>query len=79
MEPKAAQPRHSEAATAQPLIGKGWVQGVALVMIFGFLVMGAGPPGRPQATGDGTRSRGRAGTPRSEVLQDIASAVNDRR
>ena len=27
-------------STNQPLIGKGWVQGVALVMIFGFFVMG---------------------------------------
>ncbi|OBF34409.1 nitric oxide reductase [Mycolicibacterium peregrinum] len=27
-------------STSQPLIGKGWVQGVALVMIFGFFVMG---------------------------------------
>ena len=26
--------------SAQPLVGKGWIQGVALVMIFGFLVMG---------------------------------------
>ena len=26
--------------SAQPLLGKGWIQGVALVMIFGFLVMG---------------------------------------
>jgi nitric oxide reductase subunit B len=28
------------SATSEPLIGRGWVQGVALVMIFGFLVMG---------------------------------------
>lgn len=27
-------------STSQPLIGKGWVQGVAVVMIFGFFVMG---------------------------------------
>lgn len=27
-------------STSQPLIGKGWVQGVALVMIFGFFIMG---------------------------------------
>lgn len=27
-------------ANAEPLIGKGWVQGVALVLIFGFLVLG---------------------------------------
>lgn len=26
--------------SSRPLIGKGWIQGVALVMIFGFLVMG---------------------------------------
>jgi hypothetical protein len=35
----AASPR-SDAATSTPLISKGWVQVVALVMIFGFLVMG---------------------------------------
>ncbi|OBB84767.1 nitric-oxide reductase large subunit [Mycolicibacterium peregrinum] len=29
-----------EESTSQPLIGKGWVQGVALVMIFGFFIMG---------------------------------------
>ncbi len=28
------------AQSSQPLVGKGWIQGVALVMIFGFLVMG---------------------------------------
>lgn len=26
--------------SSQPLLGRGWVQGVALVMVFGFLVMG---------------------------------------
>ncbi|WP_165849642.1 hypothetical protein [Mycobacterium uberis] len=40
MEPKAAQSRHLKPATAQPLIGKGRVQSVASMMIFGFLVMG---------------------------------------
>ncbi|MGZ4510958.1 MAG: nitric-oxide reductase large subunit, partial [Mycobacterium sp.] len=30
----------AQHASSQPLIGKGWIQGVALVMIFGFLVMG---------------------------------------
>jgi nitric oxide reductase subunit B len=29
-----------EGSTKQPLIGKGWAQGVALVLIFGFFVMG---------------------------------------
>lgn len=29
-----------EESTKQPLIGKGWAQGVALVLIFGFFVMG---------------------------------------
>ena len=33
--------QHSPHQTSsQPLVGKGWIQGVALVMIFGFLVMG---------------------------------------
>ncbi|WP_343708585.1 cbb3-type cytochrome c oxidase subunit I [Mycobacterium sp.] len=40
----ATQPTHSprqpDQASPQPLIGKGWVQAVALVLIFGFLVMG---------------------------------------
>ncbi len=36
---KAASPR-SDAPTSAPLMSKGWVQAVALVMIFGFLVMG---------------------------------------
>jgi nitric oxide reductase subunit B len=40
MAPEPAQSTPSDAATTQPLIGKGWVQGVALVMIFGFLVLG---------------------------------------
>ncbi|OBH94792.1 nitric-oxide reductase large subunit [Mycobacterium sp. E2733] len=35
----AAQPTVQQASS-QPLVGKGWIQGVALVMIFGFLVMG---------------------------------------
>ena len=30
----------SSVEESQPLIGKGWLQGVALVMIFGFFVMG---------------------------------------
>lgn len=39
----AAQPAHSslsDQSSSQPLVGRGWIQGVALVMIFGFLVMG---------------------------------------
>ncbi|MGH3966623.1 MAG: nitric-oxide reductase large subunit, partial [Mycobacterium sp.] len=40
MATKPAQSQPANGATAKPLIGKGWVQGVALVMIFGFLVMG---------------------------------------
>lgn len=35
-----AQPTSAQQSSSQPLVGKGWVQGVALVMIFGFLVMG---------------------------------------
>ena len=35
-----AQPTSAQPSSSPPLIGKGWVQGVALVMIFGFLVMG---------------------------------------
>jgi len=31
---------HSGQPSSQPLIGKAWLQGVGLVMIFGFLVMG---------------------------------------
>jgi nitric oxide reductase subunit B len=31
---------HADARSAAPMIGRGWVQGVALVMIFGFTVMG---------------------------------------
>lgn len=37
---RSAPPRTSTPAPATSLIGKGWAQGVALVMIFGFLVMG---------------------------------------
>ena len=33
-------PRRPNQASPRPLIGKGWVQAVALVLIFGFLVMG---------------------------------------
>ncbi len=40
MATEPAQSRRSTPAISQPLIGKGWVQGVALVMIFGFLVLG---------------------------------------
>lgn len=40
MTTKSAQSRPANGATAEPLIGRGWVQGVALVMIFGFLVLG---------------------------------------
>lgn len=40
MATEQAQSRPSAPATSEPLVGKGWVQGVALVMIFGFLVMG---------------------------------------
>ena len=29
-----------DSPSTQPMVGKGWVQGVALVMIFGFFVMG---------------------------------------
>ena len=32
--------QRSDPAPSQSLVGKGWIQGVALVMIFGFLVMG---------------------------------------
>src|ERR1700687_2283502 len=31
---------HADQSSSQPLLGRGWIQGVALVMIFGFLVMG---------------------------------------
>ncbi|WP_163706901.1 nitric-oxide reductase large subunit [Mycobacterium timonense] len=37
---RSAPSRPSTPAPATSLIGKGWAQGVALVMIFGFLVMG---------------------------------------
>src|SRR3974390_3352526 len=30
----------SDQSSPEPLVGRGWLQGVALVMIFGFLVMG---------------------------------------
>jgi nitric oxide reductase subunit B len=40
MATEPAQLRRSTPATSEPLVGRGWVQGVALVMIFGFLVMG---------------------------------------
>ncbi|OBI46534.1 nitric oxide reductase [Mycobacterium kyorinense] len=40
MATEPAEAQRSTSATSEPLIGKGWVQGVALVMIFGFLVMG---------------------------------------
>ncbi len=40
MATDAVQAPHSRRPNAEPLIGKGWVQVVALVMIFGFLVMG---------------------------------------
>ncbi len=34
-------PAHPTAqTTTKPLVGRGWAQGVALVMIFGFLVLG---------------------------------------
>ena len=38
MASDTAVPQRSERAVM--LVGKGWVQGVALVMIFGFAVMG---------------------------------------
>jgi nitric oxide reductase subunit B len=37
---QSVSPSTSDGPASQPLIGKGWIQGVALVMIFGFLVMG---------------------------------------
>lgn len=40
MATEPAQSQRAPSATSEPLIGKGWVQGVVLVMIFGFLVMG---------------------------------------
>src|ERR1035441_1325830 len=40
MATEAARSRPSDTTTSEPLIAKGWVQGVALVLIFGFLVMG---------------------------------------
>ena len=38
--PQSLSSHRSDAGSSQTLIGKGWIQGVALVMIFGFLVMG---------------------------------------
>ena len=40
MATEPAQSQRPDQASHAPLVGKGWVQGVALVMIFGFLVMG---------------------------------------
>ncbi len=40
MATESARARSSTPAISEPLIGKGWAQGVALVMIFGFTVMG---------------------------------------
>jgi nitric oxide reductase subunit B len=40
MATEAGQAGRSGTATSEPLISKAWLQGVALVMIFGFLVMG---------------------------------------
>ncbi|MCV7257530.1 nitric-oxide reductase large subunit [Mycobacterium shimoidei] len=40
MTTEPAQSRSLRDANPEPLIGKGWVQGVALVLIFGFLVLG---------------------------------------
>lgn len=41
IDPGQAFPnRQSDQPSTQPLIGRGWFQGVALVMIFGFFVMG---------------------------------------
>ncbi|MDI3315202.1 MAG: cbb3-type cytochrome c oxidase subunit I [Mycobacterium sp.] len=40
MEHQAAATQHPRAVTSAPLIGKGWIQAVALVLIFGFLVLG---------------------------------------
>src|SRR5215469_7266355 len=36
---QVSSPR-SDKPSSQPLVGRAWLQGVALVMIFGFLVMG---------------------------------------
>ncbi|HTY31786.1 nitric-oxide reductase large subunit [Mycobacterium sp.] len=38
--PHSASSPQSDQSSPQPLIGRAWLQGVALVMIFGFLVMG---------------------------------------
>ncbi|MCP3811915.1 nitric-oxide reductase large subunit, partial [Mycobacteriaceae bacterium Msp059] len=41
IDPGQAVPsRKSDQPSTQPLIGRGWFQGVAIVMIFGFFVMG---------------------------------------
>jgi nitric oxide reductase subunit B len=40
MATEAAPSPRSDTSKSEPLIGKGWVQGVALVLIFGFLVLG---------------------------------------
>src|SRR6185437_13647824 len=37
---QSASSQPEKLSTSAPLIGRGWAQGVALVMIFGFLVMG---------------------------------------
>src|SRR5262245_37414737 len=37
---QSVSPSTSDGPSSQPLVGKGWIQGVALVMIFGFTVMG---------------------------------------
>jgi nitric oxide reductase subunit B len=37
---QSSSPLRSDSGGSGPLIGKGWAQGVALVMIFGFLIMG---------------------------------------
>jgi nitric oxide reductase subunit B len=40
MATEAAPSPRPDTSTSAPLISRGWLQGVALVMIFGFLVMG---------------------------------------
>ena len=40
MATEPAQSQRPDQTSHAPLVGNGWVQGVALVMIFGFLVMG---------------------------------------
>ena len=39
-EPSSAAPTGAVSARRDRLIAKGWIQGVALVMLFGFTVMG---------------------------------------